>query len=162
MHAKAATTETVENVDVECTHCGLTMTSHVGSGGRVRYHHCPSCHRWTTSVYSEVLRADTKMRTRVASAEKPAFGAAGDRLRAWLRSLDRQDPYRELGVSPLDSEATIRERYRELARRYHPDRGGDAEAMRRLNAAYERVLTHREQRQREALQAASGAVAHLS
>jgi DnaJ-domain-containing protein 1 len=102
------------------------------------------------------------MRTRAPSTEKPTFGAAGDRLRAWLRSLDRQDPYRELGVSPLDSEATIRERYRELARRYHPDRGGDAEAMRRLNAAYERVLTHREQRQREALEAASGAVAQLS
>ena len=162
MHTRAATTEVVDAIDVDCTHCGITMSSHVGSGGRVRYHHCPSCHRWSTSVYSEVLRADTKMRTRVPTPPKPALGAAGDRLRAWLRSLDRQDPYRELGVSPLDSEATIRERYRELARRYHPDRGGDSEAMQRLNAAYERVLTHREQRQREALEAASAAMPQLS
>lgn len=163
MHQTATKTATVtldSSVDVECTQCGITMTSHVGSGGRVRYFHCPSCHRWSSSVYTEVFRADTKMRTRAsAPSARPVFGSAGERLRAWLRSLDTTDPWRELGVSPLDPESVIRERYRELARLHHPDRGGDPIKMQRLNEAYERVLTHREERRREALAAGTHAAA---
>lgn len=147
MRAGSACTTTFEDVDVECTHCEVRMTSHVGSGGKIRYFHCPSCQRWTTSVYSEVFRADTKMRTRrPLEAVKSSFDQVKDRLDRWLRSLDDQDPYRALGCSPMDSEQTIRERYRALARQHHPDRGGHADEMRRINDAYERVLNHREQK----------------
>lgn len=149
-HAAACTT--LEDVDVECTYCGVRMSSHVGSGGQIRYFHCPSCSRWTTSTYAEVLRADTKMRARRPSADaaRPAFGSVKERLEAWLQALSFGDPYRVLGVSPSDSEAAIRERYLALARQHHPDRGGRTEDMHRVNEAYEQVLLHRE-RQRSGL-----------
>lgn len=145
-HAATATV-TLENVDVECTHCGVRMTSHVGGGGQVRYFHCPSCSRWTSSMYTEVLRADTKMRMRKPLSGNEAPGAnVKERLEAWLQSLSVNDPYATLGVGPEVSEELLRERYLTLARRHHPDRGGNAEEMRRVNDAYERVLAHREQR----------------
>ncbi len=138
---------TLEDVDVECTQCGVQMTSHVGSGRQIRYFHCPSCSRWTTSVYTEVLRADTKMRSRRASAPEPsrAMGSVKERLESWLQSLSGNDPYRTLGVTPSISDAGLRERYLTLARTHHPDKGGEADQMRRINDAYERVLGFREQ-----------------
>ncbi len=145
--AAATACSTLENVDLECTHCGVRMTSHVGSGKQVRYFHCPSCSRWTSSVYTEVLRADTKMRTRKpVTAEPSRIGTVKDRLEAWLQSISVNDPYRALGVSPDLSDGALRERYLTLARVHHPDRGGNADEMRRINEAYERVLAHREQR----------------
>jgi hypothetical protein len=147
MPQAATACTTLENVDVECTHCGVRMTSHVGSGKQVRYFHCPSCSRWTTSVYTEVLRADTKMRTRKPmAAASTSTGTVKERLEAWLQSISANDPYRTLGVVPEASDAVLRERYLALARTHHPDRGGSAEQMRRINDAYEKVLAHRAQR----------------
>lgn len=37
-----------------------------------------------------------------------------------------KNPYDVLGVSPLDSKATIKERYRKLCKKYHPDIAGDS------------------------------------
>ena len=43
-----------------------------------------------------------------------------------------------LGLPPLVTRDEVKRRYRELARRYHPDReGGDARRMEALNRAYE-------------------------
>lgn len=147
MPQAATACTTLEDVDVECTQCGVRMSSHVGSGRQVRYFHCPSCSRWTTSVYTEVLRGDTKMRSRPAGAPLPAqpSGSIKQRLESWLQSLAGSDPYRTLGVTPSISEAGLRERYLCLARTHHPDKGGDVEQMRRINDAYERVLGFREQ-----------------
>lgn len=148
MPQAATACTTLEDVDVECTQCGVRMTSHVGSGGQIRYFHCPSCSRWTTSVYTEVLRADTKMRSRRAGAPDPSpvMGSVKERLESWLQSLSGSDPYRTLGVTPSVSDVGLRERYLALARTHHPDKGGEAEQMRRINDAYERVLGLREQR----------------
>jgi DnaJ domain len=146
MASTQTTCSTMENVEVECTHCGVRMTSHVGSGQRVRYFHCPSCARWTTSVYTEVLRADSKMRSRKPQEGHQSTGSVKARLDAWLAAISANDPYATLGVSPQISDAGLRERYLALAREHHPDRGGDAEQMRRLNEAYEKALAHREQR----------------
>jgi hypothetical protein len=137
--------------EVECTQCGVEMSSHVGSSGQIRYFHCPSCARWTTSMYSEVLRGDTKMRARrsavVPVAPVRAASSAGsvkERLEHWLMSLSGPDPYRTLGVIPSISDAGLRERFLALARTHHPDKGGAAEDMRKINEAYEQVLAHRE------------------
>lgn len=138
---------TVEAIDVECTHCGVRMTSHTGGGGTIRYFHCPSCSRSATSMYSEVFRADSKMRMRKPSAEpRVAMGSVKQRLESWLAAIAVADPYRALGVSPEVSDGALRERYLTLARQHHPDRGGDADQMRRINDAYERVLADRAQR----------------
>jgi hypothetical protein len=127
------------------------MSSHVGSSGTIRYFHCPSCSRWTTSMYTEVLRADTKMRARkvgapVASSQPARAGSTvKERLESWLQSLSGNDPYKTLGVIPSISDAALRERYLSLARTHHPDRGGSSDEMRKINEAYEQVLAQREQ-----------------
>ncbi len=135
--------ETLDSVEVECTHCKVAMTRHEGQNPTLRYFHCPSCHRWVTSMYSEVFTVDAKVRTRAKTGENPTpFALVRERLEKWLKSLDRDDPYRLLGCTPADSAERIRERYLKLAREHHPDMGGSAEQMRALNDAYERVLEH--------------------
>jgi len=134
----------LEGVDVECTHCGVRMTARTGSGGAIRYFNCPSCHRWVTSQYPEVFRVDAKVRTREpAATTQTPFAHVRERLERFLGGLDANNPFAVLGVSPADTEATIRERYRELARTHHPDAGGSDAMMSRLNAAYEQVLAHK-------------------
>ena len=53
------------------------------------------------------------------------------------------DPYQILGVSPKASDGEIKQAYRRLAKKYHPDLNpGDEEAakkMQQVNAAYERI-----------------------
>lgn len=158
MRQRAATV-TLEDVDVECTHCGIRMTTQHTAGSPVRYFHCARCHRWVSSLYTEVFRADAKFRTRAPRPAAPtAFDQVKARLERWLNALDDQDPYRMLGVSPFDTEERVRERYLELAREHHPDRGGSADKMRALNEAYEKVQSHREKRRQERLGAGSAPV----
>ncbi|MFZ5469239.1 MAG: J domain-containing protein [Myxococcota bacterium] len=165
MRANPAAATTLEDVDVECTHCGIRMTSHLGSGARVRYFRCAGCHRWVSSTYADLFRADAKVRTHPRRAEagpSTGFEAVKDRLERWLASLEDQDPYRLLGVSPLDSDDTIRDRYRELALANHPDRGGTVEKMREVNLAYERIAVHRERRRQDSLTAGQASPMELS
>lgn len=61
------------------------------------------------------------------------------------------DPYKTLGVSADASDEEIKKAYRELARKYHPDKYRDSdladlasEKMKEINAAYEEIKTMRE------------------
>jgi len=157
MSAATATSwnwRTLENVEVECTHCGVRMTCTAGL--RVKYFRCGSCHRWVSSVYTDIFKADAKMRTHPVKEKTEAderFIAVKDRLEQWLAALDDQDPYRVLGVSPSDSPDVVRARFKELALERHPDRGGSEAKMRELNLAYEKILRHRQRKRIEALEA---------
>jgi len=122
------------------------MAAHYGAENKIRYYCCPSCGRWASSTYSEALRGDAKVR--VQSTQTPApnsshFQQVKERLERWMSALDQQDPYYLMGVSPQDSAEAIRNRYRELALRRHPDRGGSALDMAELNLAYDRIVRHR-------------------
>lgn len=52
------------------------------------------------------------------------------------------DAFALLGLPPDATAAEVRAARRELARRHHPDQGGDAEMMRAVNEAADRALTH--------------------
>lgn len=55
----------------------------------------------------------------------------------------RKTPHAVLYVTEDAPAAVVQAAYRALARIHHPDVGGDAEAMKTINAAYERIMSGR-------------------
>ena len=58
-------------------------------------------------------------------------------LSAAIGERRRTDLYRLLGVPPLASSEAVRQRWLEVAKRHHPDVGGDGALFRRAKEAYE-------------------------
>ena len=56
-----------------------------------------------------------------------------------------KDYYKSLGVARNASKEEIKKAYRELAHKYHPDKGGDAEHFKEINEAYQ-VLSNDDKR----------------
>lgn len=54
--------------------------------------------------------------------------------------VERQQALAVLGLPPDATRQEIKRRYRELAKKYHPDRGGDQKEMRRIIAAYQLLM----------------------
>ena len=56
-----------------------------------------------------------------------------------------KDYYEVLGVSRGASQDDIKKAYRNLAHKYHPDKGGDEQKFKEINEAYQ-VLSNQEKR----------------
>ena len=63
------------------------------------------------------------------------------------------DPYKVLGVSPSATDEEIKDAYRKLAKKYHPDQYGDSplselagEKMKEINEAYDIIVSQRKNR----------------
>jgi len=54
--------------------------------------------------------------------------------------LEKQQALDVLGLPPNATNQQIKRRYRELAKKYHPDRGGDPREMQRIIAAYQSLM----------------------
>jgi DnaJ-domain-containing protein 1 len=54
--------------------------------------------------------------------------------------LERQQALAVLGLPPNATRQQIKRRYRALAKKHHPDRGGDQREMQRIIAAYELLM----------------------
>ena len=52
------------------------------------------------------------------------------------------NPYKILGVSENDSHDIIKENFRKLARKHHPDKGGDADQFIKINEAYTTIVNN--------------------
>ena len=53
--------------------------------------------------------------------------------------FNEDDPYLILGLSPSATQVELKAAYRNLAKKYHPDAGGDEKRILQLNAAWELV-----------------------
>jgi len=79
----------------------------------------------------------------------PLFGAVVGLLLGhafdsdWFR-LNKENPYRELGLTSEATDAEVERAYRKLISQYHPELQQQAEQKsRRINAAYDRIKTLR-------------------
>ncbi len=62
-----------------------------------------------------------------------------------LEAAKLYNPYELLGLSPQSTNEEIKQRYRQLAIIWHPDKqGGNEEAMKRLNKAYDEIWGQRQ------------------
>ena len=94
----------------------------------------------SSSYYWEICRTARRRGVTpeyVVDRSSVLLGAIAERRRA--------DLYRILGVPPLASDEVIRHRWLEVAKRHHPDVGGDADVFRSAKRAYE-VLRDTERR----------------
>lgn len=113
--------------------------------------------RWETTFRDEVSReARTRARRRERRRERhhtrdETVGRGGSSTSGtWrdrrgrsdrLGGLTRPEAYDVLGLDPSASDETVRETYREKAKRAHPDtEGGSTESFQELNDAYERLI----------------------
>lgn len=59
------------------------------------------------------------------------------------------DPYTLLGVDQSSSDQDIKQAFRKLAVKYHPDRGGDENKFKEINEAYDKIKTQEKRQQYE-------------
>jgi hypothetical protein len=130
--------------EFDCRQCGLPLILMQPGGSPVGYYRCPRCDRQIATSYGEALRHTARPHATAndrAQAELRDSELRGvrERLDRWLAKAEGNDPFLTLGLRPNASLAEARERFHDLALQHHPDRGGNAEQMRRLIEAYDVV-----------------------
>jgi hypothetical protein len=72
----------------------------------------------------------------------PEMQAAADRIFARVRASTKPlaNDYALLGIEPGATKRDIKNAYRRMARKLHPDTGGNEEAFKQLHLAYRKLL----------------------
>ena len=83
-----------------------------------------------TGLWPKVMRGLRELRGEYVE-EPPSAGGGG--------ALDSELSFRLLGLAPSASWEEIERAYRKKAKVHHPDLGGDQDAMRTLNEAYNQL-----------------------
>lgn len=83
-----------------------------------------------------VIQEDLRTAAGFAPKARP-FVEAGEKFFGGVHPADLELCYRLLGVSPSAKWEEIERAYRQKAKIHHPDHGGDEDAMRALNEAYQ-------------------------
>jgi hypothetical protein len=86
---------------VECTHCGVLMTSWSAPGSPIRYYQCPICRGTQSSAYGEVFRRGAGARLKqhkpspggipMASSEDIQWAGIKARAARWFARLDAEE-----------------------------------------------------------------------
>jgi DnaJ-domain-containing protein 1 len=87
----------------------------------------PPKQRSIASLFWDIIRLSARM----------MWGSRANPVRP---ILERQQALAMMGLPPTATRQQIKRRYRELAKKYHPDRGGDSREMQRLVAAYQLLM----------------------
>lgn len=130
--------------EFDCRQCGLPLLLVRPDRSLVGYYRCPRCDRQIATSYGEVLRHTARPHaTATHRAEEDLrqseLRRMRERLDRWLAKVEGDDPFATLGLRPNASLREARDRFHDLALQNHPDRGGDAEQMRRLIEAFDLV-----------------------
>jgi hypothetical protein len=125
--------------EFDCRQCGLPLILTQSGGSPVGYYRCPRCDRQTATSYGEALRHTARPHASANDRAEEELRGVRERLDRWLAKAEGSDPFLTLGLRPNAKLAEARERFHELALQHHPDRGGNAEQMRRLIEAYDLI-----------------------
>ena len=107
---------------------------------------CFPCDKWTTIV--ENFRAITLTIAAMRALERYGVGRTGQ-VFTGFKALPQaagdgvEDPYALLGIASSSTAEAVQTAYRTLARKAHPDNGGNAALMARLNHARDIILKQR-------------------
>ena len=128
----------------DCLACNLPLILVRSAQSPVGYYRCPRCDRQFATPYEAALRAAARPHPSDAAREagerhERELREVRERLERFLARAEGADPFLTLSLRPTATLAEARERFHDLAMCHHPDRGGDAEAMRRIIEAYDAV-----------------------
>jgi len=115
---------------IHCLDIGLEPLATAPVGNR-----CPAASDPLRAYYLDLRRLETMD----AAAVEALLAEFRTRMRRNAEAGGREQALAELGLADPVNAAVIDRRYRQLAQRHHPDRGGDTATLQRLNAA-RRVL----------------------
>ena len=100
--------------------------------------------RYTQNVASG---SDREWQNRYTQERRGTYGGTGGAGYQGARRPPRRgyqgDPFKALGVSSSASAADLKKAWKKQMMQHHPDRGGDPETAKKINAAYQAILKSR-------------------
>jgi hypothetical protein len=90
-----------------------------------------------------IANAGERLMQRAAANQQARRRSTGTGEAPPPRNTYKGDPFKDLGVNSRASDTEIRNAWKASAKKNHPDMGGDAETMKKVNTAYEEIMRRR-------------------